>query len=306
MAATNRTPIGCLNIDLVRENVARLGGDLSEIGDGYWSYKNPRGRTVRATIRIEQNWVVMESPLAGSNLSHHARMRRRIWSLLKADIYSVTGTRAVLPVADNQVMIRAETPLSTHLPDESERLVQWFESVSTELNNWFSARSDAGARVQLQQTPATVTEIDIPALCDMAGWSASVRSRSGETTVAVHVRDNAVCQAMVTQQSGFVQFWMPLEMAGGGELTPASQFAVAIALLRLAGEVRLVRTTALRVNGCLSAALDVRLPTPVSSELINHALSALALAHRQIAQELDALASDDFLASAYLAMQGVV
>jgi hypothetical protein len=233
-------------------------------------------------------------------------MRRRIWSLLKADIYSVTGTRAVLPVADNQVMIRAETPLSTHLPDESERLVQWFESVSTELNNWFSARSDAGARVQLQQTPATVTEIDIPALCDMAGWSASVRSRSGETTVAVHVRDNAVCQAMVTQQSGFVQFWMPLEMAGGGELTPASQFAVAIALLRLAGEVRLVRTTALRVNGCLSAALDVRLPTPVSSELINHALSALALAHRQIAQELDALASDDFLASAYLAMQGVV
>ena len=38
--------------------------------------------------------------------------------------------------------------------------------------------------------------------------------------------------------------------------------------------------------------------------MLDHALSSLAVAHQQIAAELDVLAGDDALARAYLALQG--
>ena len=123
--------------------------------------------------------------------------------------------------------------------------------------------------------------------------------------VALPTRDGGVCHAMAVLEDGAIVLRVDLGILGNKEGTPACQSAVAVALLLTAGSVRLLRSTATRSEGYVAAGLEVCLQPPVSVETLNYALSALAFAHQQLVFELDAMASDQTLASAYLSMQGV-
>ena len=86
-------------------------------------------------------------------------------------------------------------------------------------------------------------------------------------------------------------------------MTPACLAAVAVALLRIAGSVRLVQATLSRGDEGVAAALDVRAQLPLGPEEIDQALSCLTVARQQVAAEIDALAGDEVLAGTYLAFQ---
>jgi hypothetical protein len=144
---------------------------------------------------------------------------------------------------------------------------------------------------------------NIPALCELAGWSTSSRRTSNDTLVPLPARNGGAGHAIATMTGTAVQFRTALELTPTNEMTPACLAAVAVALLRIAGSVRLVRATLARVDGGVAAALDVRAQLPLGPESIDQALSCLALARQQVAAEIDALAGDEVLASAYLAFQ---
>ena len=94
-----------------------------------------------------------------------------------------------------------------------------------------------------------------------------------------------------------------LQLTATTDAPPACREAVAIALLRLAGSVRLVRATLTPVDVGITATLHVGAQPPIHTTTVDRALSSLTVAHQQVAAELEALAGDNFLASTYLAIQ---
>jgi hypothetical protein len=139
---------------------------------------------------------------------------------------------------------------------------------------------------------------------ELAGWKA--RARGIDVVVALPTRDGGACHALAQVEGEALSIGFEIELlpAGDGEVAPLCRTAVAVALLRTAGSVRLVRASLRRAGVDLVAGCDVSLPLPLQSADLHQALSALAVAHRQVAFELELLAGDAALAAAYLAAQG--
>lgn len=291
----------------IAESLAHLQGRVIQIDQARWRWRLHGESKARTTIVHDRGWVVVERPLAGYSLNPRGRVMRWIWGVLDPEMPLAAGARIVLPVGENRAQIRTETPLSPVYRDGPEQLARWIENACAAASNW-TRRARSGTvdlRVGQHSESTDVTAVDIPALCELTGWSSSVRQISGKTMVMLPAREGGVCHAVVTQEGSTLRFRLALEVEADGEVTPASQLAAAIALLRLAGGVRLVKVSATRTDGAMSAALEVQVQTPIDAEWLNHTLSALALAHQQIAEELEALVSDDVLASAYLRLQYV-
>jgi len=287
----------------VGECLERLDGRVTRVGPGQWRLARPGEDKARATVAVDRGWLVVERPVPGCRITRLPRTTRWSWRLLDPGVSLASGARAVLPPGETDARIRAERPMVSPRHDDPEVLARWIGTACAGAASYAGGARTTAMNIDADESCGT-NRVDIPELCELAGWSATVRSASGEAVVALPARDGDVCHATATTGDGALNLHVALGVAGDAETTPLCQAAVALALLRAAGSVRLVRSTATRHDGHIAAALEVRLQPPVGIETLNHALSALAFAHQQIASELEALAGDDSLAGAYLALQG--
>ena len=143
------------------------------------------------------------------------------------------------------------------------------------------------------------------ALCEQAAWPAIPRGTTGDAVVELPSRNGAVCHAIVSALADGARFRVALALADGVCTTASCRAALDVALLRTAGAVRMVRATVTRTTEGFDVGIEVRVDGAPDATAFGHCLSALAVAHQHIAEEIDALASEGSLASAYLTVQGV-
>lgn len=302
MEPLTRAPYEPLRETPIAAALERLDGDAIPCAGTRWSYRACQASETRTTIAGDGDWVRVECTLGGYALGRGASDLERIWTLLDPPGQSPLGARPVLPVGATELKIRAELPLSRPYRGDPERLAQWIQAASAAVSGWAPRRR--GGEMGLA-APPSAGALEIKAACELAGWSAAARGVSGAVVVALPSRHGGVCHAVATPEADAVRFRVAVESAEAAEITPGCQLAAAVALLRLAGGVRLVRATASGASGHIAAALEVTLPPPLDTELLRHALPALATAHRQIAAELGLLAGDNAVAQAYLVHQGL-
>jgi hypothetical protein len=291
----------------VAECLNRFGDAVMSAGRGRWWITQPGDGAARTMVAVDRDWLLVEQTLLDCRLTRIDAVQGWGARLLDAALDPPSGARPVLSAEDNLPRMRAEHYLLPRPSDDDDDLWRWLES----------ACADAAAGSVGELSPAAANDVhnpperdaaihaDIPALCELAGWPARPRGNSDETQVDLLTRDGRMCHATAAVEGAAVRFRIALELETRGETSPACLAAIVVALLRIAGGVRLVRATLSHTDASLVAVLDVRMQPPFGSETLNHALSCLAVAHQQVAAELDVLAGDDALASAYLALQGV-
>lgn len=282
-----------------------LDGRVTKAGPTSWRLTLPGEGKAPTTFTLHPNWIVVERTLSGCRVTRRARTTTKAWRLLDPKLPLPSGARAVLPAGETKARIRAERPLLQTPREDPAALVWWINLACAD-----AASCDGGAQTTASrfdsesvQEPSGTTQVNVSELCSLAGWSVTPRIGSDDVVVALPARDGGVCHALATLEGSAVRFRVDLGIVGDAATTPACQAAMVVTLLRTAGSVRLVRSTAACNDGRVSAALQVCVPIPVSSESLNQALPALAFAHQQVAKELDALARDDALAHTYLALQ---
>ena len=277
-----------------------LGHDVDAAGAARWWIAQRTADASPTSIAVDRDWIVVSRRLSGCRMVHLDDTGDWAWRLLEAGRHYPSGARPVIDAADAQAWMRAERPLASRFEDDTESLSRWIETACADV----AAASDGAERNTDGDGARHATgRADLLELCGLAGWPATPRDASDEVAVALPSRDGGVCHAVVSDAGSALRLRVPLEPIIDGDAPPACRAAVAVALLRVAGGVRLVRAGATHVESGSAASLDVRLEQPAGAACVNHALAALCVAHRQIAPELGALARDDTLARAYLSLQ---
>jgi len=280
----------------------RTGDRLTRQGASCWRLtRGPAGRSP-TVVRVVDDWLVVERALPGCRLARRADVRRWEQRLLGGPAGAASVARAVLTPGSTRVRLRAERALPSARQRDEEALWRWLERAVGAV-----AADPSGASDDRDATTAPAApEPDVAEICALAGWPAAGHSVPGEASVPLPDRGGAPAKAMVGVHGSRARFRVETAIEGDEVSTPASRAAVAVALLRVAGGVRLVRASARGIDAPGGAAvLEVNLELPLEPEQTGHALSALTVAHRQIAAEIDALARDDALARAYLTVQGL-
>ena len=302
--------------DRVLEGLRRVAGQFSPSGPGRWQFSAVDQGQACATLAIDGNWLSVERALPGFRLTRVALTRRWGWRALDECVDLPAGVRAVLAAPDMCVRIRAERLLSAQRGDDPQHLGEWIRAAflaasafkigarnvgGTNPGNGAGNRLGNGAG----EDAGEGTEVDIPALCEQAGWPVTPRGVTADTVVALPGRDGTRCHAVVLRVADGLRLRVALVPVAGGLASPSCQAAATLALLRTAAHVRLVRASAARTEHGINTALEIRVDPPLDPQLLSHAFAALAVAHQQVTNELTVLASNTALASAYLSVQGV-
>jgi len=320
----------------VGECLERFGNAVMPIGSGHWRIDHEGNGQTHTVVVIDEAWLVVEQALSDCRLAHDADVLEWSWRLLDATLERPSGARPVLAEQVNPSWPRARddrarlTPANNLARMRAERFVgsRPADSRDDDLRGWIASACADVAAGPVDTLPAGKvgethagpgrdeaihTDIpalhklagssDIPALCELAGWFTSPRGASNDTLIRLPARSGETAHAIATVTGTAVRFQTAVELALTNEMTPACLAAVAAALLRIAGSVRLVRATLTRVGEGVAAGLEVHAQLPLGPESIDQALSCLAVARQQVAAEIDALAGDEVLANAYLAFQ---
>ena len=329
-------PAAVTTEERVGECLKRFGNAVMPIGSGHWRIDHEGNGQTHTVVVIDEAWLVVEQALSDCRLAHDADVQEWSWRLLDATLERPSGARPVLAEqvypswpragderarltpANNLARMRAERFVASRPTDSrDDDLRRWIDSACADV-----AAGSAGALpvamvdnahagpgcgeaihpdIPALHKPAGCS--DISALCELAGWSTSPRGASNDTLIRLPARSGEAAHAIATVTGTAVRFQTAVELALTNEMTPACLAAIAVALLRIAGSVRLVRSTLTRVGGGVAAGLDVHAQLPLEPESIDQALSCLAVARQQVTAEIDALAGDEVLANAYLAFQ---
>lgn len=290
---------------MVADVLSGLAGRFTDTGPKCWRLTGPGRRAARTTVRIADDWLVVERCVAGADLSRAARARRAGLRALAVQGDFPAGMRVVLPAYGLRLRWRGERPLPRPTSEETHGLTTWLRAALSAATTLASGAREA---CHAPAPPEAVADeaaqgLEVESICTEAGWHATPRTGSRDAVVELPARDESVCHAVISPAGTGLR--LRVALTGDRATSPACQAAIAVALLRTAGSVRMVRATATVGEEGIEAALEVRLDAPPRTDDMNHALSALAVAHQQIADELDVLAGEDALARAYLRVQGV-
>ncbi len=291
--------------ELVASCLEHMPGRITKVGPRQWRYALPGERKARTEITVQGDCAVVERILTRNWYASRSPTMQRIWRHLDPRFSTASGARPVLPPGETKVRMRAERFIVATRRNERALVAPWLEKACTDSAAFAAgtAKADTNFNAMGPEATSGISQQDILDLCELEGWPAEARSASREVAVGLPARGNGICHGIVAPDGDTVTVHVGLEISGGAE-SPLCQNAAGTALLRLAGSVRLIRSTAAPADGRIVGRLDVRLQPPVDAQTLNDALSALAFAHQQIAPELAALAGDDSLADAYLRMQG--
>ena len=304
-AATGRRP----NEDAVVAALARAEGDVVHAGPCRWHLTDVCKRRAPALVTLEGDWLLVARPVGGAKLTRLTHTSEWVgWRALDARMALPEGVRPVIADKDSRLWIQGERPLSRSGANDPDRLARWIQAAARadaaiEKSVPDVARPEPNAKTA-QECPES-QHLELAALCEAGGWTVTQQGGAAATVIELRARDSDVCYAAVFNEGAGARVRLSLTSADDAAANSACRVAAALALLRVAASVRMVRASATCDEDALGAALEVGLDPPVDETLMSHALSALAVAHQQISNELEVLANDAAIARAYLHAQGV-
>jgi hypothetical protein len=268
------------------------------------------GTNVRVGARLEGDWLLMKARLAfGSRLSGAIDP----WSLLQANADLPGSVKFVVLPADPGLHARAELPVAAGV-DLGQRLAQacaGFKQAAAvharliKKSGDEAAGSSRGRESVHRQVHAGRCEsehIDLPGLCEEAGWNSTERP-DGTNVVVLDLPDDFAPAQVEVGSCGTLRVATEIPPSGGTP-PPRCRRALGVLLLRAGGVLRLARAAAQLSPPGAEASPAVRFEVvfdslPRATELA-HALAALSVACRLYRREAMLLREDERLATAYL------
>ena len=207
-------------------------------------------------------------------------------ALLRRNAELTGGVKFAWVAADPDLRLQAEVPL-----DDGE--AQARRRIAEACAGFAGAASTAGASRDGVAISAP-DPADLRTAVAESGWS--VRERpDGPLTVDLDVPD-VFLQASVDAQDGVTRF--AVELAAVEAAPSACREALALLLLRVSGAVRMARAVLPPASG--APRLEVVLAGAPTAAEAGHALSALAVACRHCAREVEVVQRDETIAGMYL------
>lgn len=297
--------------DTVLECLERVEGRIEQLGPDRWRVTRIRAmQTPHAPVLVtlDGDWLAVAQGLPAHRVTDIAPLRRWGSRALDGRLPLPPGVRPVIANEGLRIGIRGERALIRTQVNDPITLGQWLTATAAAGASFAPSRSRVTHPRSNAAPPQPGHEDageDIAATCEAAGWTVTSRGANGDATVELPAGGDRVCHVVVTREHATMRLRVALTADADARVDPVCHAAVILALLRVADCVRMVRAIAVHANDSICATLEVRLNPPLGEVLLNHALSALGVAHEQVANEFEALAGDTSLARAYLSVQGV-
>jgi len=281
--------------DLLRRHADSV---LPDGGDA-WKFKLDAEVSLKATARIENDWLLLAATPGGKRrrkrptAEHRARLLRHNGELRGGVKFALEGDPPC-------PLLATEIPLSDDEPGFEARFSGACAGFRQGAVMFSSKRRPSGhgndEGNDPDTKPDTGVEANLAPLCEEAGWQFTTRA-DGRLAVQLDV-PGAFCQALTERDDqGGVHLRAWLE--GGRPTATASRCAVDVLLLSACRVVRMARAVAGPAEYCW----EITLADPPDALGLDHALSSLSVACRMSAREINVL-QDEAIAQRYLTVRG--
>lgn len=266
-------------------------------GPGWRLRLGPEAREPRVGACVDDAWLLLDEPLESGVLSHA--------TLARANGALPGGAKFALVPEDERIHVRAELPLQLGT-DLAPRLLEALRGCARaialargecELDDDAPPRAaDPGGDAAV----AAASEDDLSRLCEETGWVFNRRS-SGFPTLDLEGTGGFFQGQLERRADGVVS--LGAEIQDCDAASEACEEALAVFSLRTCGSQRFARAVWTQAGGRAAPRFEVILAADPSPAELSEALSALSVAVRFGARELQVLARSEEVARRYLAHQ---
>lgn len=278
----------------------RAAATVEASGFGRWAWTLPcQGKLLRASARAEDDWLHLDLPLRDARIFGQGALER-LGEILSWNADISGGGKFRLGQDQPFVHLAAEIPLAEEESDLPERLEEASGGFQEAAGKFFCGAVPGGADTLPRSYRVNRDAVELPTLCQEAGWP-FVQRAGGRLTVELDVPQGYFQALIQRRDNGPVV--LEVELASWEELAPLCRRAIAVFLLTACGVVRMARATlTAQPDNQTVAAWEVVLNNPTATEMA-HALSALSMACRFTAREVQALC-DESIARKFLEVRG--
>jgi hypothetical protein len=266
-------------------------------GSGWRLRLGPGARAPRIGAFVDDAWLLLDEPLESGVLSNA--------SLATANGGLPGGAKFALVPEDERIHVRAELPLQLGT-DLAARLLEALRGCERAIALARGKCELEGVALPGAGDPggdaavAPASEDDLSRLCEETGWVFNRRS-SGFPTVDLE-GTRGFFQGRLERRAGGVVS-LSAEIQDCDAATSACEEALAVFLLRSCGLQRMARAVGAPTGERVAPRFEVILAADPSPAELSEALSALSVAVRFGAGELQVLARSEEVALSYLAHQ---
>jgi hypothetical protein len=285
--------------DPVLAALNQAAGEIHKESPSRWSFATGPEETIRVTASVDQEWVVMDTPLAACEGTQWLQPKR-LWNLLHANAALTGGAKFAVAGNPRSIRLRAEIPVTDEidLAGRIQNACVGFQEALRCLRCRKSGLSVDGPEPLHPANPGP-SDTRLQALCSEAGWACSGRPDGG-VAVRLEVPDDYYQATVRTDDRGSLCIWV--ELVSEGPWPQDSWKAVAVFLLQACGHLKTVRAAARHLDsGATTAGLQVVLDPSAGSEELGRAFSALSVACNLIGKEVKVLL-EEVVGKEYLAM----
>ena len=289
-----------LQPDPVLAALNEAAGEIRKEGPSRWSFAVGPEETIEVTASVDQEWVVMDTPLAACEGAQWLQPKR-VWNLLHANATVTGGAKFAVAGNPRAIRLRAEIPLRDEI-DLQGRIRDACVGFQEALRCFRCRKSGLsvdGPEPSHSANPGP-SDTRLQALCAEAGWASSGRPDGG-VAVSLEVPDGYYQAILRTHDRGLLSVWVEL-VSEGSSWPQDSWKALGVFLLQACGHLKTVRAAARHLDsGATTAGLQVVLDPSAGSEELGRAFSALSVACNLIGKEVKIL-REEVVGKEYLAM----
>ena len=297
----------------ITDSLGKHAECVEPAGHQRWRFKLNGGANLDGVVQRENDWLLFEAPLGRGGRQLTAR---RLGQMLRDNAGLAGGAKCGLGEDPRQVTLSAEIPWDADAEgDLGGRIGQvcaGFRQAAHRYAEGKARAADPQANDEPADEPADdhpadpaaagpATDLDLAGLCEQAGWPYTRRA-NGQVTVPLEIRD-AFHQALHSREGAVNRLSIPLAHPPSGRRT--CRKAIEVLLLSACRLVRMARAVASAADGGPEYRWEVALGEEPGPEELRHALSALSVACRLTAREVQAL-EEEHLAEEYLRVRGIV
>lgn len=268
-----------------------------------WQFELNGGARVRGVAWQEKDWLLFQASLGRTR----RLTARRLEQMLRDNGDLSGGAKFGLGEARSRVMLSAEIPWEAD--DEANlcgRVGQVCSGFRQAARRFADGKAPAAAQPEADEiadhesATEQAADFDLADLCEQAGWPFARRA-SGQIAVELEVRDG-FHQAFHSREGSTHR--LRVELGRFGSDRRNCRKAVHALLLSASGVVRMARAAAAPADGGLEYRWEVLLGEEPNAWELRRALSALSVACRLTAREVQAL-EDESIARDFLSVRGI-
>ncbi len=280
-----------------------FAGEVRAAGHNRWKFELCGAVSLTVTAWLAQPWLRLRAPLARST----KRLAPDLLERLVAQNGELGGG-AKFTLADDppRLYVSAEIPLTEDRADLGAGVTRICEGLRQAAERFAALQrpSDAGpdgAPTAAGEEPRGALDGDRLALCEETGWP--LAHRTGDHVAIELDVPGAFCQALV-QPKGEEGLHLRVDLATVPSACAAGRHAASAMLLHASHLVRMARAASRTAEGATAYRWEISLDRGAGVREVQNALSALSIACRLTAREIQVFEQDESMARRYLVLRG--